>query len=100
MTNNGLHLDFVFCLDVSGSMEPWLLTLKEQITDLFEGLCGLLAARGLPCAGIRVRVVAFRDYAADGDDAMLLSRFFSLPEEGLSFCLTLLVCFCIPHWFD
>ena len=31
---------------------------------------------------LRVRIVAFRDYYYDREDAMLLTNFFTLPEEA------------------
>ena len=34
---------------------------------------------------MRIRVIAFRDYLADGDSAMMTTDFFRLPEQSKDF---------------
>ena len=41
--------------------------------------------KGKPIGKLRVRVIVFRDYVADGENAMLTTDFFSLPDEAVEF---------------
>jgi len=79
---NGLQVDLVLCLDCTGGMQYLIdlfidnaLTFVKDVTDSAEAQNNFISQ-------FRVRIVAFRDYVADGNEAMLATDFFNLPEES------------------
>jgi len=74
-------VDIVFCIDATGSMTPIISMVKNNVLKLYEDVMNAMRARHKVISGMRVRIVAFRDYYADGEEAMLMSDFFNLPEE-------------------
>lgn len=74
-------VDIVFCIDVTGSMTPILDAVKANALRFYGDVQDKLVAKGKNVDELRVRIVAFRDFAADGDAAMQESRFFSLPAD-------------------
>ena len=83
------HVDIVFCVDATGSMRPVLDQVKNGILHFHSDLTNAMAAKGKHVDGLRIRVVAFRDYYADENNAMLVTDFFDLPRqaEELSRCI-------------
>ena len=83
------YVDIVFCVDATGSMRPVLDEVKNGILHFHSDLANAMSAKGKTIDGLRVRVVAFRDYYADKADAMLVTDFFELPRqaEELSRCI-------------
>ena len=79
-------VDIVFCIDVTGSMDPILDAVKANALRFYSDVQNNLVNKGKNVDELRVRVVAFRDFAADGDAAMQESPFFALPsdQEGFS----------------
>ena len=78
-------VDIVFCIDVTGSMTPILDSVKANALSFYDDVQTNLTAKGKHVEQLRVRVVAFRDFAADGDAALEESPFFTLPAERASF---------------
>ncbi len=78
-------VDIVFCIDVTGSMTPIIDAVKGNALGFFDDVQANLTDKGKNVAQLRVRVVAFRDFAADGDGALEESPFFTLPEERAAF---------------
>ena len=82
--NHNCNIDLVACIDATSGMAgqldalgTYLLSLRERVERrMTECSCTI----GL--WQLRVRVIAFRDYVADGDDAMLSSDFFVLPDQA------------------
>lgn len=83
------NVDIVFCVDATGSMRPVIDQVKRDILNFHGDLTSAMEAKGKHIDGLRVRVVAFRDYLADGADAMLVTDFFDLPSQAsdLSRCI-------------
>lgn len=79
------HVDICMCMDATGSMGPLLDTVKDNALHFYGDLVACMAAKGKHVDKLRVRVIAFRDYLADGPEAMLLSDFFVLPEQAPAF---------------
>ena len=74
-------IDIVFCIDVTGSMQPVINTVKEHILKFPDDLINKLSAKGKTADQIRVRVVAFGDCKADAN-ALNASAFYTvLPAE-------------------
>src|SRR5690349_16824340 len=62
-------VDIVFCIDVTGSMTPILDAVKANALRFYQDVQSNLTAKGKNVDELRVRVVAFRDLAADGEAA-------------------------------
>ena len=78
-------VDIVFCVDVTGSMTPILDQVKANALRFYGDVQSNLTAKGKAIDELRVRVVAFRDIAADGEAALQESPFFELPAEETGF---------------
>jgi hypothetical protein len=73
-------MDIVFCIDVTGSMEPFIEATKGIVSRFHEALVEGLKLRGLTVSQARARVVAFRDYFCD-QEPMRQTSFMLLPQE-------------------
>lgn len=78
-------VDLVICMDVTGSMQPIIDTVKGMALSLYDDIVAALNEKKRIVEGFRVKVIAFRDYYCDGEYAMDESRFFNLPEETAEF---------------
>ncbi len=78
-------VDIVFCVDVTGSMTPILDAVKANALGFYNDVQTNLTAKGKNVAQLRVRVVAFRDFVADGAAALEESPFYALPDERNAF---------------
>ena len=78
-------VDIVFCIDVTGSMDPILDAVKANALGFYDDVQTNLVAKGKNVAQLRVRVVAFRDLFADGDAAIEESPFYALPDDRAHF---------------
>jgi von Willebrand factor type A domain len=87
MATKGLRyaVDIVFCIDVTGSMRPILDRVKDNALRFYDDVQKNLTDKGKNVDELRVRVIAFRDFKADGPAALLESSFFTLPEEQTGF---------------
>ena len=79
------NVDIVMCIDATGSMGHLLDTVKNNALRFYRDLTTAMDEKGKPINELRVRVIAFRDYLADGNDAMLATDFFLLPEADRDF---------------
>ncbi len=85
-------VDMVFCIDATGSMEDFsggqkriINMVKENALSFYGDLMKKMADKNKRISQLRVRVIAFRDYIADGENAMLVTDFFRLPEQAAAF---------------
>ncbi len=76
------NFDFVFCIDTTESMAKYDTIIKElpfaiekQLTEICNGLYTAVKQ-------VRVKFVAFEDYASEGENAVLDSPFFTLPDDA------------------
>jgi hypothetical protein len=74
-------VDIVFCIDVTGSMTPIIDAVKANALRFYDDVQTNLTDKGKNVDELRVRVIAFRDFAADGESALLESPFYRLPAE-------------------
>lgn len=83
MTQNSAayNVDVVMCIDGTGSMHGIIDTVKTQAKSVFEMYSTAMEAKGR-VGGFRIRVIVFRDYGCDGDDAMVESEFFDLSDPA------------------
>lgn len=75
------NVDMVFCIDATGSMSPVIEMVKKNALNFQQDLMRAMDAKRKQISQLRIRVVAFRDYLADGDKAMLVTDFFHLPAD-------------------
>ena len=59
--------------------------MKANALGFYDDVQTNLTAKGKNVDQLRVRVIAFRDFVADGDAALEESPFFTLPDERASF---------------
>jgi hypothetical protein len=78
-------VDIVFCIDVTGSMTPILDAVKANALRFYDDVQANLTDKGKNVDELRVRIIAFRDFAADPASALQESSFFLLPDERTIF---------------
>ena len=81
-------VDIVMCIDATSSMRPLLNLVKTQALNLYDDIKNKMErSTQAPkyIDNLRVRVVAFRDFVANGRDAISQSPFFLLPDEADGF---------------
>lgn len=78
-------VDLVFCIDATMSMDPILDKVKENALNFYRDFQQSMNDKKKKVNQLRIRVIAFRDYKADGDNAMLVTNFFTLPDMDRSF---------------
>ncbi len=78
-------VDLVFCIDATQSMDHILDTVKENALNFYQDFKRVMDAKNKPVVQVRVKIIAFRDYLADGDQAMMMTPFFELPGQSESF---------------
>ena len=69
------HVDIVFCIDCTGSMSPVIDLVKEKVRKIPDDLKVAMSKKGQHQRRIRVRVIAFRNFAWDSD-CLEASEFF------------------------
>ena len=79
------NVDMVFCIDCTGSMDNIIEIVKNNALNFYQDVTNAMEKKHKYISQLRVRVVAFRDYAADKDKAMMVTDFFKLPQEEKEF---------------
>ncbi len=79
------NVDIVFCIDATMSMYKILNKVKASAVNFYSDLRNAMEAKGKHVDALRARVVAFRDYVYDKDDAMMVTNFFDLPAQSTAF---------------
>ncbi len=85
-------VDMVFCIDATGSMEDTsgsqnkiINMVKKNAINFYTDFNHIMTEKGKKVRQLRVRVIAFRDYLADGQYAMMVTDFFHLPQQATEF---------------
>ena len=79
------NVDMVFCIDATGSMGSVIDMVKNNAIHLYEDVMNSMALKGKTIDSLRVKLIAFRDYIADAENAMLASEFYLLPKQAKEF---------------
>lgn len=79
------NVDMVFCIDCTGSMDNVIDIVKKNALNFYQDVMTVMEKKQKHIDQLRVRVVAFRDYLADGENAMLVTDFFHLPSQAADF---------------
>lgn len=75
------HVDMVLCIDATGSMRHVIDFVKENALHFYRDVTETMQKKNKQISQLRVRVITFRDYLADGERAMMSSEFFTLPQD-------------------
>lgn len=79
------NIDVVFCIDGTGSMAPCIEAVKGNARRFHREFAAAMTDLGSDIDSMRVKVIVFRDYHDDGEDAMKESSFFELPADSAEF---------------
>lgn len=79
------NVDIVFCIDATESMDNVIHIVKRNAINLYSDVMNVMAKKGKIISKIRLKVIIFRDYLADGDEAMMMTDFFDLPGDAEDF---------------
>lgn len=87
MSNQGLkyNVDIVLCIDVTGSMHGILDTVKSRALKFYPDLVAALEEKDKNIENLRIKVIAFRDFYADGADALSQSEFIDMESDAEKF---------------
>lgn len=78
-------VDIVLCIDATGSMGPVIETVKSNALRFYQDLSSHMSLKGKAIDHLRVKVIVFRDFFADGNFAFSQSPFYSLPSANSEF---------------
>jgi len=79
------NADLVLCIDGTGSMGPIIEEVKHSAKTFHEKITKALEEKNRDVSTFRIKVIVFRDYYCDGDAAMEISSFFTLPDQTEDF---------------
>lgn len=79
------NVDIVFCIDATGSMDNVINIVKDNALHFYDDVTAAMRANNKEISSLRIKIIAFRDYLADREDAMLNTDFFELPRESQAF---------------
>ena len=77
-------VDIVMCIDITGSMQYCIDTVKSRALQFWPDLQDALKAASKNVSDVRVKVIGFRDFEADGSSSLEESRYFNLSDQGSS----------------
>ena len=82
-TNISLPIMWIWCFALmpTGSMRHVIDIVKENALHFYQDVVSTMKKKNKIIDQLRVRVITFRDYLADGERAMMSSDFFTLPED-------------------
>lgn len=79
------NIDFVLCMDGTGSMSPCIDNVKNNARRFYADFAKAMTDMGSEIDMMRIKIIVFRDYKCDGQDSMVESTFFELPNEEQEF---------------
>ena len=75
------NVDIVMCINTTSSMGCFLDTVKFNALRFYSDLKEVFKTKGKNVDQLRVKVIDFKDYNADGIDGMHETEFFYIPEQ-------------------
>lgn len=87
MAGQGLkyNVDIVMCIDCTGSMSGILDTVKANALKFYPDLCKKCDEKGKEISELRIKVITYRDFTCDGDEAIAATEFFNIPDNEEDF---------------
>lgn len=74
-------VDIVLCIDVTASMGPVLEQVKSSALGFHSRLSVVMGQKSKTISQLRLRVIAYRDFADDPSDAVESTEFLHFPEQ-------------------
>ena len=83
IVNQGMdyNVDIVMCIDATGSMDAIIDEVKNNALTLYQRFVEEMGKKSKSVAQLRIKVIAFRDFAVDSEP-LVESDFFVLNEDG------------------
>jgi hypothetical protein len=78
-------LDIVMCIDSTRSMRASLEELRTRGTDFGQDLQNSMLNNSQTIDELRVKIISYRNVRVDGDQVLIESPFFMLPDENDGF---------------
>ncbi len=78
-------VDLVFCIDSTGSMDHIIDTVKNNALNFYQDFMNVMNEKNKHVESLRVRLISFKDYYYDRENAMMVTDFFNLPEQAEDF---------------
>lgn len=78
-------VDIIFCIDTTGSMTPIIQSVKDYALRFYDQVHYEMELQDKQVDQLRVKVITFRDFGCDGDEALTQSDFFVLDEQKSEF---------------
>jgi len=78
-------VDIVLCIDATGSMGPVIETVKESALSFHGRLDAVMGEKGKAISQLRLKVIAFRDFCDEADDAIQETGFMIFPNQVAEF---------------
>lgn len=75
------NVDLVFCIDATASMTGLIEMVKKNALTFHKDLIDAMTEKRKNINQLRIRIVAFRDYIADQEGAMMVTDFFNMPDD-------------------
>ena len=75
------HTDFVLCVDATGSMASTLRGVTDLLKTFPEEILSAYEEVDRTIEKLRIKVIVFRDFAINGAEALVETKFFEMPEE-------------------
>jgi len=76
------NVDITLVIDATASMLPIIDKVKANALNLYGDIVRKMEEKNKHIENLRIRVISFRDYLADGEAAMDGSDFFLLPAQA------------------
>lgn len=77
----GKTIDVVFCIDATHGMASSLGPVKQITTKILEDILAMSKSKPIPVTLVRAKLITYKDYTIDGEEAILLTDFMDYPRE-------------------
>jgi len=78
-------VDIVLCIDATGSMRPVIETVKESALSFHGRLDAVMGEKGKAISQLRLKVIAFRNFCDEADNAIQETGFMVFPSQAEEF---------------
>lgn len=78
-------VDIVLCVDSTGSMRPVIETVKKSALSFHGRLNAVMGEKGKAISQLRLKVIAFRDFCDEADNAIQETGFMVFPGQATEF---------------
>lgn len=79
------NVDIAMCIDCTGSMGPLMDTVKANALKFYPDLKKRCDEKGKEISELRIRVIGFRDFYADGANTIQDTGFLNIPDQETEF---------------